>query len=85
MAQSEVRPTRKEATYTPSVEFQYLTSNPLEEFSGEYVAVVGEEVVAHGPTATDVYAKAQATKPGCKPLLAKIPRPEQAFISVYAT
>ena len=63
--------TRKGAS---SVEFKYLTANPLEQFSGEWVAVVGEEVVAHGPSVLKVHARAMKARPGSAPLFAKIPK-----------
>ena len=84
MASSKSKPDRKEASYTPSIEFQYLTREPLKEYWGEWVAVVGEVVVAHSASALDVHSKAMEARPGSKPLFAQIPRPEQAFISVWA-
>lgn len=54
-------------------EFEYLVSHPeiSRKYSGEYIAIVGEAVVAHGKDLKKVLEEAKKT--GKEPLLHKVP------------
>lgn len=71
---------RGPGTNRPSVEFEFLTHEPLPEYKGEWVAVVGEEVVAHGPSILKVHAQTMDLRPGSQPLFAKIPRADMMIL-----
>jgi len=45
----------------------------IEKYEGQYVAVVGAEIVAHGPDGKKVYDLARSTHPRSKILLAQVP------------
>ena len=62
-----------------NAEIKFVSENTLEEYEGEWVAVVGEEVVAHGATATQVYRAAKKTKPNREPMLGWVPHADMAF------
>ena len=55
-------------------EFNWLSSHPKERFkySGEYIAVVGTRIIAHGKDPIIVLKKAKKYSPD--PFLAKVPR-----------
>ncbi len=57
-------------------EYEFLASNSklLSEHKGEWIAVVGEQVVAYGEDFDDVYDSAQ--KIAKEPVLLKIPKEE---------
>ena len=61
-------------------EFEWLASHQEEKrkYKGEYIAVVGEKIVAHGINLAQVIA--QAKKLSEKPLIAKIPEGEDLMI-----
>jgi hypothetical protein len=61
-------------------EFEWLESHQEEKrkYKGEYIAVVGEKIVAHGINLAQVIA--QAKKLSAKPLIAKIPEGEDLMI-----
>ena len=48
----------------------------IEKYEGQYVAVVGAKVVAHGRDGKRVYDRARSTHPGSKILLAQVPAKE---------
>jgi hypothetical protein len=45
----------------------------VDKYEGEYVAVVGARVVAHGRDGKDVYDRARRAHPEAKMLLAQVP------------
>lgn len=57
-------------------EYEYVMSisDQLGQHLGEWIAVVGEEIVATGETAKEVYDKAQAKYPEKEPFIMKIPK-----------
>ena len=57
-------------------EYEYVMSisNQLGQHLGEWIAVVGEEIVATGETAKEVYDKAKAKYPEKEPFIMKIPK-----------
>jgi hypothetical protein len=48
----------------------------IEKYEGQYVAVVGDKVVAYGPDGRKVYDVARSTHPRSKILLAQVPAKE---------
>jgi hypothetical protein len=48
----------------------------IEKYEGQYVAVAGARVVAHGPDGRKVYDLARSTHPRSKILLAQVPAKE---------
>lgn len=55
-----------------SKEFEFYLKADLSEYEGKYVAIVGEEVVASGKNAKEVWEEAKK-KTGKTPTIAKIP------------
>jgi len=57
-------------------EYEYIMSisNELGQHLGEWIAVVGEEIVASGETAKEVYDKAKGKYPDKEPFIMKIPK-----------
>jgi len=57
-------------------EYEYIMSisNELGQHLGEWIAVVGEEIVASGETAKEVYDKAKERYPDKEPFIMKIPK-----------
>ena len=55
-------------------EFKWLSSHPEERLNylGEYIAVVGTKIIAHGKDPVKVLEKAKKYSPD--PFLAKVPR-----------
>ncbi|MCL4479925.1 MAG: DUF5678 domain-containing protein [Candidatus Thermoplasmatota archaeon] len=58
-----------------SNEFNYILTmeNELGKYIEKWIAVVGEEIVAEGKTASEVYNKAKALHPNSVPLIMKVP------------
>jgi hypothetical protein len=59
-----------------SKEFDFFIRADLSRFAGQYVAIVGEKVVASGPNAQTVWRKAKRRFPSSTPTLGKLPRSE---------
>lgn len=57
----------------------YLREN-LEPYLGEWIAICDEKIVAHGKDVEKVYAKAKATHPRKRPLLALVPGEEEMIL-----
>lgn len=57
-------------------EYEYIMSisHELGQHLGKWIAVVGEEIVATGKTAKEVYDKAKEKYPDREPLIMKIPK-----------
>ena len=57
-------------------EYEYVMSisDQLGQHLGEWIAVVGEEIVATGETAKEVYDKAREKYPDKEPFIMKIPK-----------
>ena len=56
-------------------EFEYLLSieDELSKYVGKWIAVVGEEIVAVGETAMEVFRKAKEKYPDKEPMILKFP------------
>jgi hypothetical protein len=59
-----------------SKEFDFFIRADLSRFAGQYVAIVGEEVVASGSNAKTVWRQAKRRYPASTPTLGKLPRAE---------
>lgn len=68
---------------TNSSEFEYFVKTPLTNYEGQYVALVGEKVVASGSTAKEVWEKAKKKYPNKLPTLAKLPKEEVLVLTWY--
>ena len=57
-------------------EFEYIESlnGKLEKYVGNWISVVGEEIVDAGPDAQAVYDKAKKKYPDRTPFIMKIPK-----------
>jgi hypothetical protein len=57
-------------------EYEYVMSigHELGQHLGQWIAVVGEEIVATGDTAKEVYEKAKEKYPDKEPFIMKIPK-----------
>jgi len=62
-------------------EFNWLITHPEEEqkYPGEYIAIVGEEVVAHGKNLKLVIEEAERIT-GKEPLIHKVPLPDRELV-----
>lgn len=56
--------------------YNYFLKADLSSFIGEWVAVCGNKIVAHGSNIQKVYDKAVKECPNKRPLLAKVPEKE---------
>lgn len=56
--------------------YQFYVSHDLAEYSGKWVAIVDEKVVASGDNAKTVYDDAARNCPGRRATLAKVPNGE---------
>ncbi len=56
-----------------SKEFEFYVKTDLSKYSGKYVAIVDDKVIASGENAKEVLELALKIFPNKKPLLAKIP------------
>jgi hypothetical protein len=56
--------------------YQFYVSHDLSEYAGKWVAMLDEQVVASGGTATEVLELAKKKAPGRTPALAKVPKGE---------
>jgi len=54
-------------------EFEFFLKADLSEYSGKYVAIVGDKVAASGDNAKEVLEEAKKKFPDLIPTLAKIP------------
>lgn len=60
----------------PSVEFDFFIRADLARFAGQYIAIVGQKVVASGPNAQTVWRQAKRRFPSSTPTIGKLPRAE---------
>jgi hypothetical protein len=70
------RLTKKKNTFFGDVEHEWLATHPSEvaKYAGQYIAVVGRKIVAHGYDFEAVFHKAK--KIGDNPLFDKVPDTE---------
>ena len=59
-----------------SEEFDFFVKNPLSEYEGSYVAIIGKKVVSFGASAKEVWEQARKKYPKSLPTIAKIPKKE---------
>lgn len=59
--------------------YSYFLKADVEGHLGEWIAIVGNKIVAHSKSAKTTYAKAKQECPKEEPLLCKVPT-EQAMI-----
>jgi len=71
-----MRKKNKKTTFKGSAEHDWLVANPMEvaKYTGQYIAVVGKKIVAHGYNFEKVYEKAK--KYGEDPVFDKVPNAE---------
>lgn len=55
-------------------EFSFFLRANLKKYTGQYIAIVNENVVAAGSNAEIVWRKARKKHPHCLPTLAKLPK-----------
>ena len=62
-------------SYMSRSEFEYLLSieDQLSRYVGKWIAVVGEEIVAVGSTAIEVFKKAKEKYPDKEPMILNLP------------
>ena len=65
-----------------SKEFNFFIRADLSHFAGQYVAIVGEKVVASGSNAQTVWRQAKRRFPSSTPTLGKLPRAETLVLSL---
>lgn len=65
-----------------SKEFEFYVRADLSKYSGKYIAIVGENVVASGDNAKEVLEEAKRKFPGKTPTLAKIPKEEALILNL---
>jgi len=63
--------------------YEFYINNDLSEYSGKWVAIVDEQVVASGDNAKTVLEEAQKKFPDRMPLLAKIPKQEVLILFIF--
>lgn len=63
-----------------SQEFEFYSVMDSTGYSGKWVAIVGDKVIASGDSLKEVYKKAKEKSRGKEPLFAKIPEDEETLI-----
>lgn len=59
-----------------SLEFDFFIRADLSRFAGQYIAIVGQKVVASGSNAQTVWKQAKRRFPSSTPTIGKLPRAE---------
>ena len=57
----------------PTKDFEWFTTADLSDYVGEYVVILDQKVISHGPDAQIAYKEALEKYPNTKPTLAKVP------------
>lgn len=65
-----------------SVEFDFFIRADLSRFAGQYIAIVGQEVVASGSNAQMVWRQAKRRFPSSTPTIGKLPHAETLVLRV---
>ena len=70
----------KKVEYDGGIEYNWLVDHPEEtaKYAGEYIAIVGEKIVAHGSDFLEVSKEAKKVAP--RPLFHKVPTDEVMVI-----
>lgn len=63
-------------------EFEFFVKSDLEKYKGEYIAIVGKRIAAHGKNAKEVWQEAKRKFPKTLPTIAKLPK-EEAMILLW--
>lgn len=64
-----------------STELQYYSSHDMSEYAGEWIALIGSEVVAHGKILKEVYSEANSKAKGRRaPFFMKVPKSLEEMI-----
>jgi len=61
-------------------EFEAYISLDPRRYEGDWIALLGDVVIAHGVDLRDVYAETREKHPGKKPLFAKVPESDETLI-----
>ena len=61
-------------------EFEFFVTSDLKRYEGEYVALVGRKVAAHGKNAKVVWKEAKKKFPKSLPTIAKLPKEEMLVL-----
>ncbi len=67
---------RRRRQNASSKEFDFFLRADLSRFAGQYIAIVGQQVVAHGSNAEAVWRQAKRRFPSSTPTLGKLPHAE---------
>lgn len=65
-----------------SKEFDFFVTTNLKKYQGQYIAIVGRTVAAHGKNAKTVWKEAKRKHPKALPTLAKLPK-EEVLVLVW--
>ncbi|MEK6953930.1 MAG: DUF5678 domain-containing protein [Candidatus Micrarchaeota archaeon] len=57
-------------------DFEFYLKTDLSKYEGQYVAIAGGRVIAHGDNASEVMNRASRLHPNLIPTLAKLPKDE---------
>ena len=56
-----------------SKSYEFYAGADLSRYAGEWVAIVGNKVVAHGNSVKEIISKSSEAAPGKPPFIAKVP------------
>jgi hypothetical protein len=56
--------------------YQFYVNHDLSQYAGKWVAMLDEQVIASGDTATEVLSQAKKKAPDRTPALARVPKGE---------
>jgi hypothetical protein len=68
-----------------SKEFDFFIRADLSRFAGQYIAIVGENVVASGSNAQTVWRQAKRRFPSSTPTMGKLPRTDTFVLCLLWT
>jgi len=68
-----------------SKEFDFYIRADLSRFAGQYIAIVGEKVVASGSNAQTVWRQAKRRFPSSTPTMGKLPRADTLVLCLLWT
>ena len=61
-------------------EFDFYSISDMSEYSGKWVAIIGNKVIANGKNLKEVYKKAKEIAKNKEPMFARIPNKEEELI-----
>lgn len=65
---------------TPTENYNYFLKADTSAYKGEWIAIVGKKIVAHGKDAQKVYGKAQRKYPAGRISLARAPTEQRLIL-----